>query len=97
MSAIKIVMIKCGCSIGEVTLNGCDNFRNMIPNMVLTCFNICDGYGYSEDQVAKEWINIDRSLTEFMAQINAGYDVVPQVFCDILCKEDYFVSFTLTA
>lgn len=95
MSAIKIVMVKCGCSVGEVTFNGCDNFRNMIPDLVLTCFNICDGYGYSEDQVAKEWINIDRYVIEFLAQINTDYDIAPKVFCDILCKEGSFVSFTL--
>lgn len=95
MSAIKIVMVKCGCSVGEVTLNGCDNFRNMIPDMVLSCFNIRDGHGYSEDQVAKEWININRSVIEFLAQINAGYDIVPEVFCDILCKDGSFVSFSL--
>jgi hypothetical protein len=88
-------MSKCGCSIGEVTLKGCDNPRNMIPDMVLACFNICDGYGYSGDQVAKEWININRSVTEFLAQIDSGYEVVPEVFCDILCKDGSFVSFSL--
>lgn len=95
MSAIKIGMVKYGCSVGEVVLSGCDNFRNMIPNMVLACFNICDGYGYSEDQVAKEWININRSVIEFLAQIGAGYEVVPEVFCDILCKEGSFISLSL--
>lgn len=66
MSAIKIVMVKCGCSVGEVTLNGCDNFRNMIPDLVLTCFNICDGYGYSEDQVAQEWCNISNNFNRLL-------------------------------
>lgn len=66
MSSIKLVFTKAGCSIGEVTLAGCDNLKNVIPDLSMAIYCIRDGYGYDADQVAQEWINISSNFSQLL-------------------------------
>ena len=92
---IKLTMVKCGCSVGEVVIDNCDNFCKMIPDIVLTCFNIRDGFGYDHNQVAQEWCGISLALYNFIAEVRKGGDVAPDIFYDLQHKPDSFVQFTL--
>ena len=63
---IKLVFTKVGCSIGEVTLTGCANLRNMVPDLALAIYGIREGYGYDYDQAEKEWINIYKNFNQLL-------------------------------
>ena len=86
--SIKLSIVKAGSLVGEMVLGNCDNILNMVPDMVLTCINIRDGYGFDADQVAKEWCGISKAFSEFLQSESTMKSY------DFHCR-DGWVSFSL--
>ena len=86
--SIKLSIVRAGSSVGEVVLGDCANISSMVPDMVLTCINIRDGYGFDADQVAKELCGISKAFSEFLQSASITH------FYDFHCL-DGWVSFSL--
>lgn len=92
---IKLSIVKAGSSVGEVVLGNCANISNMVPDMVLTCLNIRDGYGFNADEVAVEWCGISRAFSRFLqVAVDCQYSKTLVAY-DFDCWDSCWVSFSL--